>query len=74
VAFSNQPIEDAAILTSFAKTFEVKNEDYLLIVWPSLSTSAQNLANFYKIRIIQTASLVDLTRSLNDFLEGSTSS
>lgn len=68
VAFSSQPIDDPVVLASFAKTFEVKDEDYLLIVWPGLSDSARNLANFYKIKMIQATNLSDLRSELKEFM------
>ncbi|MCL5317526.1 MAG: hypothetical protein M1503_04580 [Thaumarchaeota archaeon] len=69
VAFSNQPIGDAVVLASFAKTFEVKGEDYLLIIWPELSKSAQNLVDFYKINIIQGTNLESMTKELEKYVE-----
>lgn len=69
VAFSNQPIDDAIVLASFAKTFEVKGEDYLLIIWPGLTKSAQNLVDFYKINIIQGTTLESLNKELEKYIE-----
>ncbi|MFQ6134498.1 MAG: hypothetical protein ACE5KU_01620, partial [Nitrososphaerales archaeon] len=68
VAFSSQPIDDSVVLASFAKTFEVKDEDYLLIVWPGLSESAQDLVKFYKIKMIQATNLNDLRSELKEFI------
>ncbi len=56
------------MLASFAKTFEVKDEDYLLIVWPGLLDSALDLVNFYKIKMIQGANLSDLRSELKEFM------
>ncbi len=69
VAFSNQPIDDAVVLASFAKTFEVKGDDYLLIIWPGLTKSAQNLVDFYKINIIQGTNLESLNNELEKYVE-----
>ena len=68
VAFSSQPVDDPSILSIFAKTFEVKDEYFLLIAWPSLSKSAQELSNFYKINVIQAAELSYLQNKLNEFV------
>ncbi len=72
VNFANKPLDDSIVLASFAKTLEVKNELYLLIVWPGLIESAQDLVKFYKINLIQSTSLDNLSNDLNKFLEDNT--
>lgn len=69
VEFDSKPLDDQVVLASFAKTFEIKDDIYLLITWPGLTKSATNLVNFYKINLIQSTNLEDLTKDLNQFLE-----
>ena len=68
IEFASKPMDDQIVLASFAKTFEVKNDIYLLIAWPGLAKSATNLVEFYKINLIQSNNLEDLTKDLNIFL------
>ncbi len=49
VVFLIQQLSDSVVLASFVKTFEVKDQYYLLIMLPSLTKSALDLANFYNI-------------------------
>lgn len=69
IEFDSKPLDDQIVLASFAKTFEVKDDSYLLIVWPGLTKSASNLVEFYKIELIQSTNLEDLVKDLDIFLE-----
>ncbi len=65
IQFSKEPISEAAILSSFAKTFDIGNEGYYLIAVPGLTTEAKNLAGFYKIRVISAADQEEIREKLS---------
>lgn len=69
IEFDSKPMDDQIVLASFAKTFEVKDDSYLLITWPGLIKSAKNLIEFYKIDLIQSTNLIDLIKDLDIYLE-----
>ncbi|MBI4258531.1 MAG: hypothetical protein HY619_06215 [Thaumarchaeota archaeon] len=64
IALSKNMVDDMVVLASYAKVFDVGNQDYMLVAWPRLSPTAKNLSQFYKIQTVEVSSQADLKKQL----------
>ncbi|MBI2183724.1 MAG: hypothetical protein HYU39_02065 [Thaumarchaeota archaeon] len=60
VAVSKNMVDDMIVLASYAKVFDVGNQNYMLVAWPGLSPTAKNLSQFYKIQTVEASSADEL--------------
>ena len=53
VEFSEEEAAESSIMKVFAKTMDTAVRQFILIVWPKVSSAAGSLASFYKIKFIE---------------------